>query len=289
MIRYAISLADLEARVDAAVPTWRSRAATRTAGFIAAGKYQESSSIWSEIKPVFMAVQHDKCAYCERQLASADSGGAVEHDLEHFRPKSSVVVWPDGSAFTFPTGAASPAGYFWLAYDLLNYSVACKKCNTGLKLNYFPVPGRRGSATASPVDLADAEKPFLVYPIGDLDDDPAAVITFEGLNAIPAKKTGPRRRRADVTIKFFRLNDREELRRERAELLDSLGNHLETINDPAAPPARVTTAKMTVARMLRPVSRHSACVAAMSRLYVSDVTQARALIDAARAYLDSLG
>lgn len=289
MIRYATSQADLEAKVDAAVPTWRGRAATRTAKFVTAGKYEESSAIWSEIKPVFMAVQHDKCAYCERQLASADSGGAVEHDLEHFRPKSSVAVWPDGSAFAFPTGTPSPAGYFWLAYHLLNYSVACKKCNTGLKLNFFPVPGTRGAAAKSPTDLAAAEKPFLVYPIGELDDDPAEVITFEGLNAIPAKKTGPRRRRADVTIRFFRLNTREELLRQRATLLDSLGNHLETINDPTTPPARVTAVKKTVERMLKPTAQHSACVAAMTRLYVSNVAQARALIDAARAYLDSLG
>jgi hypothetical protein len=289
MIRYAISQSDLEAQVDAAVPTWRTRAATRTAKFITLGKYEEASDIWSEVKPVFMAVQHDKCAYCERQLASADSGGAVEHDLEHFRPKSLVKVWPGGSAFSFPTGTASPAGYFWLAYHLLNYSVACKKCNTGLKLNYFPVPGSRGTVSASPADLAEVEKPFLVYPIGELDDDPAEVITFEGLNAIPVKKTGPRKRRADVTIQFFRLNIREELLRERARLLDSLGLHLETINDPAAPPNRVTTAKKTVERMLRPSAEHSACVSAMTRLYVDDVTQARALIDAARAYLDSLG
>ena len=124
MIRYPVTEAELEQRVDAAVASWRSRAATRTARFIAAGGYDESSSIWSEIKPVFMKLQNDKCAYCERQLASADSGGAVEHDLEHFRPKSSVVVWPDGAGVSFATGTASPAGYFWLAYHLLNYSVA---------------------------------------------------------------------------------------------------------------------------------------------------------------------
>lgn len=286
MIRYPVTEAELEQRVDAAVASWRSRTATRTARFIAAGGYDESSSIWSEIKPVFMKLQNDKCAYCERQLASADSGGAVEHDLEHFRPKSSVVVWPDGAGFSFATGTASPAGYFWLAYHLLNYSVACKKCNTGLKLNYFPVPASRGRVPASPTALAAAETPFLVYPLGDLDDDPAEVITFRGITAIAAKRTGSRRRRADVTIQFFRLNTREELLRERARLLDSLGNLLETINDPASSAARVATARQTVRRMVRPDAEHSACVAAMTRLYVSDVTQARTLIEDARAYLD---
>ena len=113
MIRYPITLAELEALVDAASPGWRAKAATRTAGFSAAGRYEEASSIWSQVKSAFMKLQHNKCAYCERALAAIDHGGSIEHDLEHFRPKSSVVIWPGGNEFAFPTGAASSAGYFW--------------------------------------------------------------------------------------------------------------------------------------------------------------------------------
>ncbi|MCP4397410.1 MAG: hypothetical protein GY801_08960 [bacterium] len=70
MIRYAIVLADLEQRVDAEKATWRTRAAERTDAFVKQGKYGESSSIWSEIKAVYMRLQHEKCAFCERQLES---------------------------------------------------------------------------------------------------------------------------------------------------------------------------------------------------------------------------
>lgn len=288
MIRHMVTEDDLIRRVDTALPGWRARAATRTAKFVADGKYEERSGIWSEIKPVFMKLQHNKCAYCERQLASADFGGAVEHDLEHFRPKSSVLVWPGATEFGYTTGAASSTGYYWLAYHLLNYSVACKKCNTGLKLNYFPISASRGRLSATPAELTGSEKPYLVFPVGDMDDDPADIITYMGINAVPAKKTGPRKRRADVTIAFFRLNNREELRKERAGLLDLLGLHLEIINDPAVPVARQNEAKRTVERLLKPNASHSACVTAMTRLYQADTEAARGLIQAARDYLDSL-
>ncbi len=288
MIRYPIKLARLEALVDAAAPTWRAKAATRTASFIAAGRYEESSPIWSEVKPVFMKLQHNKCAYCERSLPTGDHGGGIEHDLEHFRPKSSGAVWPGGNGFSFATGTASPLGYFWLAYHLQNYAASCKKCNSPLKKNYFPVPSARGTVSTDPPTLNANEKQFLVQPIGDIDDDPRDIIAFVGITAIPVKKTGPRRRRGDVTIAFFELNNREELRRERAELLDSLGNHLGTIEDTTASAARKDSAKKTVARMIRPSSRHSSCVKSMVELFITDRNQARKLIDAARAFLDSL-
>ena len=288
MIRYPITLAELEALVDAEVPTWRTRATTRTAGFLASGEYSESSSIWSEVKSVFMKLQRNKCAYCERALAAADHGGAIEHDLEHFRPKSSVAVWPGGEEFAYATGTASPQGYFLLAYHLQNYAASCKKCNSPLKMNYFPIPAARGIAPIDSPALHTNEKPFLIHPIGNFDDDPQHVIAFLGITAIPAKKTGPRRRRGDVTIAFFELNEREELLRERAEVIDSLGNHLETINDQMATALRKKRAKETVERMLRPRARHSSCVKSMVDLYVRDAVQAEELIGEASDYLDSL-
>ncbi len=116
----------------------------------------EKKGIWSEVKPVYMSLQRDKCAYCERKLASADFGGTIEHDLEHFRPKSSARPWPTtaisrerGLVYTFPTGKHHASGYYWLAYHPLNYCVACKKCNTPLKLDFFPIAVNRPAARAS--------------------------------------------------------------------------------------------------------------------------------------------
>lgn len=110
MIRYPISLADLEQRVDRQEPTWRARATQKIAHFRALGRYDSNdSSIWSEIKPVYRDIQHDKCGYCERSLP-ADTIGAVEQDVEHYRPKSRVTAWTDTTGTTHPTGARADTG-----------------------------------------------------------------------------------------------------------------------------------------------------------------------------------
>lgn len=93
MIRYPITETTLLGQLDAAAPTWRSRTAARTKKFLKAKRYDEEAGLWSEIKPVFMSLQHNKCAFCERRL-EGPRHGRIEHDLEHFRPKSEVRVWP---------------------------------------------------------------------------------------------------------------------------------------------------------------------------------------------------
>ncbi len=295
MIRYHITLQQLEQRIETHRRGWLARAAVKTSHLRTAGRFDDPDPIWSDIKPVFMALQHNKCAFCERQFASASSpGGTAELDLEHFRPKSAVTDWPGASAFPHPMGRPHPTGYHWLAYHLLNYAVACKVCNSGLKGDHFPIAGRRGRSTQDPASLHRSERPFLLYPVGDYDDDPLDVITFEGVNAKPKARRGWLRQRAEITIAFFRLNDtgdpdefREELFRERAEVLEHLGHYLGTINSSASR-VRKDEAKASVARMVNSNHRHSACGKAYTELYQHDPGKARALADAARAYLDSL-
>lgn len=92
MIRYDVTPAQLEALVDGHEPTWRTRAAARTAELRRKAKYSEASSIWGEIKAVFMTVQGDgKCCYCERKFDG--NFAQYELDLEHFRPKGRVRKW----------------------------------------------------------------------------------------------------------------------------------------------------------------------------------------------------
>lgn len=296
MIRYPITLQELEQRIDAHRPGWLARAVAKTQHLRTAGRFGDPDPIWSEIKTVFMELQHNKCAFCERQFASASSpGGTAELDVEHFRPKSAVADWPGGVAFSYSTGRAHPFGYYWLAYHLLNYAVACKVCNSGLKGDHFPIAGRRGRSTQDPASLHRSEQPYLLYPIGDLDDDPQDVITFEGVNAKPVASGGWLRQRAEVTIAFFQLNRsattndfREELFRERAEVIDQLLTHLGTINSTRETKARKDEAMTTLKRRLRINSRHSSCANAFVELYRRDPSGARALGNAARAYLDSL-
>ncbi len=225
MIRYAITARDLNARIDAHSASWRERAEARTASLVAAGRYDEGTSIWSEVKAVFMDVQFNKCIFCERQF-EGEEFGRIEHDLEHFRPKSSVKRWPTGrraGLFDFPLGSPNTKGYFWLAYDLGNYAASCKVCNSTLKSNAFPIAGHRGIPVENGRSLLNKEKPYLCYPIGRVDKDPEDILDFVGTVAVPRGRRGHKRRRAEVVIEFFKLNDRDQLHFERASELTLLG------------------------------------------------------------------
>lgn len=160
MIRYDIAEADLIDKIDKEAPTWFTRTKKRTSTFRRDGEYTEKTGTWSEIKAVYMKVQHNKCAYCERVLEGPPYG-LVEHDIEHFRPKNGVEGWPSVKIkadrkidYDFSTGDDWDAGYYLLAYHPLNYLTACKSCNTPLKLNYFPIAGKRGPQAEHPSDLA---------------------------------------------------------------------------------------------------------------------------------------
>ena len=291
MIRYPVTLEELRARVEAEAPGWLEQAAERTDAFRRAGRYDEETGIWSEVKAVYMRLQHNKCAYCERVLASEDFGGAIEHDVEHYRPKNSVRAWPSekianerGISYGFPTGSDFPAGYYLLAYHLFNYATACKKCNTPLKASYFPIAGTRGPQSDDPAALS-AEKPFLPYPLGDLDDDPEETLTFVGINPIPRRKTGPRRRRAEVTIDFFELDRREELWRGRAEAIRNLFFVLERLNKGSE--AEKEIAAEALDTLLSPASAHTSCSRAFRALYESDRARAEEIFRAVLVYLKS--
>jgi hypothetical protein len=211
VIRYDIDPDDLQARVERHAPGWTARAQTRTDAFRQRRRYEEGTSIWSEAKPVFMELQGDgKCCFCERKFESGNLG-RYELDIEHFRPKGNVRNWPcpqslidDGVTLTSPPDANN--GYYLLSYNLLNYAVACKACNSGLKKAYFPIAGAYDTDGDDPREMT-AEQPWLLYPIGRLDVDPEDVITFDGF--LPQSNAADHllQLRGLVTIEFFRLDD----------------------------------------------------------------------------------
>ncbi|MCP4603043.1 MAG: AAA family ATPase, partial [Proteobacteria bacterium] len=55
---------------------------------------------------------HGKCAYCESSIGATQAG-----DIDHFRPKTSVVESPDHP------------GYWWLVNTWKNMLIACADCN----------------------------------------------------------------------------------------------------------------------------------------------------------------
>jgi hypothetical protein len=174
-----------------------------------------------------------------------------------------------------------------LAYEPLNYVAACKKCNSPLKRNFFPVAAARGEVGTSPAALI-VERPFLVYPLREWDEDPEELLTFSGILAVPRKKNGPRWRQARVMIEFFKLNTREELLRERANQLIRLANALTVLENRKTPLARRKVAERDIERLQRPSTPHTNCIRAAISLYEQEPKTAWQLFEAADKYLESL-
>ncbi len=273
MIRYVITPEELRAKIAAHDSGWQEKASGRTEILSKLGRYAEETAnadsgriplipFWGDIKAVFITLQHGKCIYCENKLEEGPAG-AIQWDLEHFRPKRQVRPWQfpgEAGSFDFPLGAAFPEGYYLLAYHPGNYAAACKTCNTTFKSNCFPIAGKRIGGKREP-DEYRRERPYLVYPFDGNEEDPEALITFEGFTAVPRPRRGPRRRRAAVMIAFFELN-RYGLRARRAEFL------VNTL----APNLKLTTqgdlqAGDRVSRMLSPAGIFTNCARSFVRLY----------------------
>lgn len=209
MRRLPVDRADLAASIGAA---WTKKAI---------GKRQKRTigSGWTEVLPVFLALQDKRCAFCE---TSGDF-----FDVEHFRPKGSCKAWDEDP--TLPHGRSS--GYPELAHAWWNYVAACTACNSRLKSNMFPIAGKASSktkgwkATKPDADweairgLNATEKPLLLYPLGAIDIDPASVIEWDG--PLPRAKKGARGvKRGRTTIHFFRLDgDLSSARKQRLQLV----------------------------------------------------------------------
>lgn len=292
MIAYRIARAELERRIEAYRQGWLNRASQRTDHFRALRKYEETGSIWSEVKAVYMELQGgSKCAYCERKLESVTYGKG-EQDIEHFRPKGKVVEWSPSAALlaegvqitAVPDG---PSGYFLLPYDLFNYSAACDPCNSILKRNYFPIAGERQCNGAEPEKLMD-EKPLLLYPIGDFDDDPETLIRFHGIAPQAVKADGHDRHRGLVTIEIFRLDDaaRGNLRRERAMIISLLYPQLEILRDQTVR-AKHPAAVRIIEGCTSASAPHTNCARSFRRLYDRDPDEAREIFEAAGQLIHS--
>lgn len=236
MIRHRITDVRLKELIEAEKSGWLNDARKRTKYLLARGSYTKekldgpSHPSWSEIKSVWRILQGHTCAYCQKAMAS--TSGAVEADVEHYRPKSRTLKWQGPAGLPNPTPRGRAEGYYWLALNHWNYCVSCKVCNSTYKRDKFPVAGQaavppasigRRSMRALVGDAQTVEAPLLLFPIGTLDSDPEQIIGWEGLVARPLAAPGTAvHARALATISFFRLNDRDDLRRARAGLIDRI-------------------------------------------------------------------
>jgi len=280
MRRYAIDQHALIDQINAKQPTWIRRAQKRTEEYVQARDYTGSTEFWGLIKRVYIDLQHEKCAYCETKLQGAHFASKV-HEVEHFRPKGSVNAWPNKKLAYLadfespcPTGGASKKGYYRLAYHPFNYAIACTRCNSTLKSNYFPVRGKRNVDGGFPTEMM-GEDPLLIYPISDIDCDPMDLITFNGVLAVPKHPQGPDYERALITIRFFQLNH-EDLTVRRAQILASLWLNLESLQRGPAPDI-ADQYQRAIDRACSPASEFSSCMAAFRDLFADDPLSARSL------------
>ncbi len=288
MIRYHITRSELEEAINTEKPDWLEKARRKTASVRQAGEFNEpdKDNSWGEIKAVYMRLQKEKCIYCERALAS-EQYGKIEHDVEHYRPKNPVKAWPAKKMkriYDFPTGNASAKGYYLLAYNQLNYATACKTCNTPLKSNYFPIAGSR-IVNSDDLERLKNEKPYLIYPVSDLDENPEDLITFAGILPVPKVRRGHRYRRARVTIDFFALDTRDELLRSRAEIIQNILLAYLTLNNQNAPDEDRGIAQSIIKRALSPDFQHSNCARSFHNLCQQDIQRARDYVKQARQIL----
>lgn len=295
MIHYPITRKAIKELIKAENPTWLDEATRLTNRFRTLGKYEKSSLGWSAVKPVYMKLQgSSKCAYCERKLEGLKYG-KIEQDIEHFRPKGNLGVWPSSLVFKsipFTTVPIKTGGYYLLAYDPLNYAAACKPCNSILKKNYFPMAGTYNLKGDDPASLK-SERPYLIYPLGTskgrpLDVDPEEIITFHGLSPRPVKQKGHARNRALVTIELFRLDnpsDRDSLFHHRA--LTIIGLYPVLQKTATGSSSQKSAARDRVKKWLRPSQLHVNCARSFARLFKSNPKQARAFYRLALAFVET--
>ncbi len=147
------------------------------------------------------AMQGWVCAYCLRETDARST-----HHVDHFRPKR--------------------GGYFWLAYEWENFFWSCSLCNE-IKGDKFPLSVGSSQTTFDTRTDIHLEERLLIDAVRDDVDKWMAVevVDDSGLgDVIPRLEDHSHVgwKRADETIKFFRLNTDSDHQTERARLLAEL-------------------------------------------------------------------
>lgn len=280
-----ITQAHLESLIENHKPGWLRRAKLRTDQYRIAGKVTHTTHIWSEVKEVFMRIQGNKCAFCEREFEGVNHGKG-EIDVEHFRPKNNLRKWKVSNEYMalgipVKNPQENTGGYYLLSYNFMNYSNACGPCNQAIKSDIFPILGDYNTAMEDPVSESSAEEPLLIYPIGTSDQDCEELIEFEG--AIPKTKhsVGKEFQRAITTIVFFSLsnaNTRGILFKERCDQIVILG--LLLFNGSPS-----STVDLLIKSFTSDTSKHANCARSFVRLVENDPGKARIIFEEAIAFI----
>jgi hypothetical protein len=282
---YPVTEQQLLELIDRHSGTWRTRAAALARQNIDAAKLVQKKSLWGEIKAVYSLIQSDKCIYCELQL-----GGSATQDVEHYRPKAKVTKWPRKpvKSINFPVGSHSSTGYYWLTYEPKNYAASCAHCNSSLKSNGFPIAGQRQNSGGDVSALNAIERPLLLLPFGEWGDDIGHYIEFYGITPKPRSGLSDEdRRRAIVTIEFFRLDKEVHLLNLRRQVIVSVWRFCSARQN-ASNPAERTAAQRDIDLLTARRAPQSLCARSFERMMTRDPVNATIIYEQARSYLESI-
>jgi uncharacterized protein (TIGR02646 family) len=159
------------------------------------------------------------CAFCGCDLPRNDRG-----DVEHFRPKGKVE------------DDAAHGGYWWLAYELSNYLLSCSICNRVRKRDRFPLrPNARRRITYQRRQHLHTEARLFLHPQWDPVENWLRVQWQDPLCFVAPQHnlSAAARKRVQLVIDFFRLNQDVRLVRERRRVRDEVVKALDDgrIND----------------------------------------------------------
>ncbi|HEX5337230.1 MAG TPA: hypothetical protein VFW53_02225 [Gallionella sp.] len=147
-----------------------------------------NSAHWGALKEWLQALSAGKCWFSEvRELYS-------HYDVEHFRPKKEAKS----------LGDAERDGYWWLAFDYMNFRL-CGNVGNRKKGGWFPLKdGSLRSTYEAPCE--ESETRYLLDPI---DDDDVALLAFdEEGKVIPMPGISAwEQERVIETVKRLKLNE----------------------------------------------------------------------------------
>lgn len=188
---------------------------TELSALEAAGKREDRNALidrekshWDQLKPWLLTLSGGKCWFSEaREVYS-------HYDVEHFRPKKIAKGF----------GGYMRDGYWWLAFDYMNFRV-CGNVGNRKKGGWFPL--KQGSLCSTyAVQCEESETPYLLDPI---DDHDVSLIAFdEEGKAIPAPGISDwEQERVYETVKRMKLNEHTALAEERRKVWQKVSRLIE--------------------------------------------------------------
>lgn len=206
-----------------------------------------NSAHWGALKAWLLALSAGKCWFSEvRELYS-------HYDVEHFRPKKEAKA----------LDASARDGYWWLAFDYMNFRV-CGNVGNRKKGGWFPLKdGSLYSTHGLPCE--ESETRYLLDPI---DDDDVALVAFdEEGKVIPMPGVSAwEQERVIETVKRLKLNEHAPLSEARRKIWQQINTLIDDFtkakarcaagNNPAAK-ARLTEVRARVRAMTDPTAELS--------------------------------